>query len=121
MPKFAKVVTVMAFAVANVVLPPARAAADTSVPCSGDDSACKQLSVTQHGVDEKSGVHVVLELNLRPGQPRQSVTLELFLAKSKAECGGNPSRTIANVDPGSGGYRSLDGYLCRLRATWLRR
>ena len=97
------------------------ATAEISAPCTEDDSACKQLPLDQHGVDPKSGVHFVLELNLKSGQPRQSATLELYIAKSKSECGGNLSRTLANIDPGSSGYRSMDGYLCRLRATWLRR
>ena len=47
----------------------------------------------------------------------KSINLKLFLAKSKSQCNGSVSMTIANVNEGRSGLRSIDGYLCRLKAT----
>lgn len=94
--------------------------ADDKPPCSGDDTACNLLQIAQKGTDPASGAHVVISYHMK-GEPRpKSINLQLYLAKSKSLCSGNVSMTVANVNEGSSGLRSIDGYLCKLRATLAR-
>jgi hypothetical protein len=97
--------------------------ADDKPPCTGDRTACDILQVSQHGTDPASGAHVVIQFTRKtvPGVPQQAIYLELYLAKQKSQCSGNVSKTLANVNEGVSGVRSIDGYLCKLRATWERR
>jgi hypothetical protein len=95
------------------------AAADVSVPCTGDAAACKYLKLDQKGTDYKSGAHFILSFTLPSGHVRQSMSVTLSIAPSKDDCSKSPRDTLANVEPGS--PRSIDGYLCKLRATLERR
>jgi hypothetical protein len=97
--------------------------ADDKPPCSGDKTACDILQISQRGTDPASGAHVVIKFDRKvaPGVPQQAIYMQLYLAKQKSQCGGNLSPTLANVNEGSSGVRSIDGYLCKLKATWERR
>lgn len=97
--------------------------ADDKPPCSGDQTACSILQISQRGTDPASGAHVVIRFDRKvsPGVPQQAIYMQLYLAKQKSQCGGNVSPTTANVNEGPSGGRSIDGYLCKLKATWERR
>jgi hypothetical protein len=94
------------------------AAADIPVSCNGDATACELLNVVQYGTDFQSGAHFVMKFTTDPGRPPQSMMLTLSIASSKDSCA-SAADTFANVNPGD--PRSIDGYLCQLRATWERR
>jgi len=46
------------------------AAADSTVPCSGDDAACQDINITQRGTDQQSGAHFLMRFATRPGMER---------------------------------------------------
>jgi hypothetical protein len=93
------------------------AAADSTVPCSGDDAACQDINITQRGTDQQSGAHFLMRFATRPGMEPQSMILTLSIAASSDGCG-SANDTFANLNPGD--TRSIDGYLCQLRATYER-
>jgi hypothetical protein len=93
------------------------AAADIPVSCNGDATACGLLNVVQYGTDPQSGVHFVMGFTTPSGKVSQSMILTLSIASSKDSCG-SATDTFANVNPDES--RSIDGYLCQLRATWER-
>src|ERR1700722_2115051 len=93
------------------------AAADSPVPCSGDDAACQAIDITQRGTDWQSGAHFVMMFDTRSGMQPQSMILTLSIASSSDSCG-SANDTFANLNPGE--TRSIDGYLCQLRATYER-
>jgi hypothetical protein len=95
--------------------------ADDKPPCNGDASACQILQITQHGTDPDSGAHVVIGFVDNPGVQKQAIYMELYLAKRKSDCPNKATMTNANVTESASGARSIDGYLCRLKATWERR
>jgi len=94
--------------------------ADEKPACTGDKSACDALKITQSGTDPASGAHVIIKLGApQPGYADQPIYMELSLAKQKSECGSGARTALANVNPSDS--RSIDGYLCKLKATWQRR
>ena len=94
-----------------------QAFADTPVPCSGDDRACQALTIVQHGTNPDTGAHFVMFFTPYPGQPPQNMMLTLWIAESNDKCS-SAAETSANLNLDQS--RSIDGYLCRLRATWER-
>jgi hypothetical protein len=113
----ARGVVLAAIGTSSLTLMSSIAAADVSVPCTGDATACKLLHMDQRGTDYQSGAHFVLNFTLPAGQPRQSMVVTLSIAPGKNECS-KARDTLANVEPSAA--RSIDGYLCKLRATWQR-
>jgi len=95
--------------------------AEDKPPCNGDESACQILQITQRGTDPDTGAHVVIGFVDKPGVQKQAIYMELYLAKRKSDCPNKATMTNANVKEGASGARSIDGYLCRLKATWERR
>jgi hypothetical protein len=79
------------------------------------------LQITQRGTDPDTGAHVVIGFVDKPGVQKQAIYMELYLAKRKSDCPNKATMTNANVKEGASGARSIDGYLCRLKATWERR
>ena len=94
------------------------AAADSTVPCSGDDAACQAIDIVQRGTDWQSGAHFLMKFDTRPGMQPQSMILTLSIASSSDSCD-SANDTFANLN--SGEARSIDGYLCKLRATYERK
>jgi hypothetical protein len=90
-----------------------------SLKCTGDESACQSLQVFQEGVDHETGAHVVLRY-LDPNAPGipDSVDLVLNLSGQLSDCGAAQD-LYANLTRGDS--RKIDGFLCGLRATWIRR
>jgi hypothetical protein len=117
---FAAVFAAGLLGAAALLAAPARA--DDKPPSTGDETACKILKITQSGTDPESGVHVVIRFDwpTAPGLAKQAIYMELYLAKRKSECGGRVPMTNANVSEGISGQRSIDGYPCKLKATWQR-
>jgi hypothetical protein len=74
-----------ALGIAALLQAPGKAAADVSVPCSGDTAACGYLKLDQKGTDYRSGAHFVLSYTLPSGHARQSMTLTLSIAGTAAE------------------------------------
>ena len=93
------------------------AAADSTVPCSGDDAACQAINIVQRGTDQQSDAHFLMKFDTSPGMQPQSMMLTLSIASSSNSCG-SANDTFANLN--SGEARSIDGYLCQLRATYER-
>jgi hypothetical protein len=112
-----KIAPAVAICVLAGILIGQHAAADIPVSCNGDDTACGLLNVVQYGTDFDSGVHFVMNFITPPGRPPQSMMLTLSIASSKDSCD-SATDTFANINPGD--PRSIDGYLCQLRATWER-
>ena len=113
-----KITLVAAIAVLAGIALRQPAAADSPVPCSGDDSACQLLVVEQRGTDPNSGAHIHLKFTNPPGFVKQSMMLTLSIASSSDSCD-SATDTFANLN--SDDPRDIDGYLCQLRATWERR
>ena len=101
---------------AAIALP---ATADVPVPCSGDQTACSALTVVQQGTDHDSGAHILLKFVTAPGKLPQTMSLTLTMAEKKSDCPAKTREVMANANPGD--PRSIDGYLCKMRATWERR
>jgi hypothetical protein len=112
-----KITAAVAIGVLAGVVIGQHAAADIPVSCNGDATACGLLNVVQYGTDFQSGVHFVMKFSTEPGRPPQSMMLTLSIASSKDSCD-SATDTFANVNPDES--RSIDGYLCQLRATWER-
>jgi hypothetical protein len=113
------VMIVVAMEIAVLLQPAGKAAAQVSVPCTGDSAACGYLKLDQKGTDYQTGAHFILTYTLPAGHVRQAINLTLSIAPSKGDCSKSPRDTLANIDPSS--PRSIDGYLCKLRATMERR
>ena len=94
------------------------AAAASPVPCSGDEAACQNINIEQRGTDQQSGAHFVMSFQTEPGKVSQVMNLTLSIAQSSDSCA-SATETLANLNPGD--PRSIDGYLCSLRATYERR
>ena len=86
--------------------------------CSGDETACNRLIVFQYGVDKETGAHVVLRFDVEPEHKPQSMELTLTLGEQLSDCSGGARDVSANANNGE--QRSIDGFLCHLRATWTR-
>lgn len=87
--------------------------------CTGDETACDVLRVHQEGVDPGTGAHVTLIFYVAPEHTPQSMDLTLTLGDQLSDCAGGSAREVhANANNGDG--RSIDGFLCGLRATWTR-
>jgi hypothetical protein len=81
-----------------------------------------RLQHPENQAGRNSGAHVVIYFNDdRSKKLAQPINLELYLASEKKGCSGSVSATMANVNEGASNGRSIDGYLCKLRATWQRR
>ena len=90
---------------------PSQSRADDKPPCSGDSTACQLLRITQKGTDPASGAHVIIYYEDKRTPRPKSINLELYLAKSKSQCNGSVSMTIANVNEGQSGLaRSMATY-----------
>jgi hypothetical protein len=61
--------------------------ADDKPPCTGDQTACDILQISQRGTDPASGAHVVIRFDRKvaPGVSQQAIYLELYLAKQKSQ------------------------------------
>src|ERR1700722_241217 len=75
------------------------AAADSPVPCSGDDAACQNINITQRGTDQQSGAHFLMRFDTRRRMEPQSMILTLSIASSSDSCG-SANDTYANLNPG---------------------
>lgn len=95
------------------------AAKCTAVKCSGDETACDALNVRQQGVDKDTGAHVILRFKVSPEHKPQSMYLTLSVGGQLSDCKSGSARDV-NANANNGDPRSIDGFLCRLRATWAR-
>lgn len=88
-----------------------------SVHCSGDESACEVLKARQDGVDHETGAHIVIGFHVPSTQLSQTMELVLSMGGKLSDCGSarDVYANANNDDP-----RSIDGLLCKLRATWTR-
>ena len=113
-----KIALATVFALLTGLVMRQHASADSPVPCTGDASACGVLDVVQHGTDPQSGAHFIMTIAPRLDKTPQSMMLTLSIASSSDSCA-SAVDTYANINPEA--QRSIDGYLCKLRATWERR
>jgi hypothetical protein len=90
-----------------------------SLSCSGDESACDVLEVRQDGVDHDTGAHVLLAFRVPPEHTPQTIELVLTLGEQLSDCSNGSAREV-NANATNGDARSIDGLLCKLRATWTR-
>jgi hypothetical protein len=74
-------------------------------------------STSQRGTDQQRGAHFLMRPDTRPGMQPQSMILTLSIGLVERSCG-SANDTFANLNPGD--TRSIDGYLCQLRATYER-
>ena len=89
-----------------------------SVRCSGDETACQLLNVDQDGVDHETGAHIVVGFRMTPGMKPQAMNLVLTVGEKLSDCSGSAREIYANANDGD--FRSIDGLLCSVRATWVR-
>jgi hypothetical protein len=91
----------------------------TAPKCTGDESACDVLSVRQDGVNQDTGAHVILIFKIPREHKPQSMDLTLSLGEQLSDCKTGSAREV-NANANNADARSIDGFLCRLRATWTR-
>lgn len=91
----------------------------TAPKCSGDESACDVLNVRQDGVTRDTGAHVVLIFKVAKDHKPQSMDLLLSLGEQLSDCKAGSAREV-NANANNADARSIEGFLCRLRATWTR-
>lgn len=94
------------------------AAKCAAVRCTGDETACNKLTVRQDGVDKETGAHVLIQFDVAPDHNPQTMELTLSLGEQLSDCSGGAREVYANAN--NGDPRSIDGFLCHLRATWTR-
>jgi hypothetical protein len=87
--------------------------------CSGDETACAVLFADQDGVDHETGAHVVIGFNVPPEHKPQTMELVLTLGEKLSDCSTGSTRDT-NANANNGNARSIDGLLCKVRATWTR-
>jgi hypothetical protein len=87
--------------------------------CSGDETACAVLQARQDGVDHDTGAHILVTFVVSADHQPQTMELVLTLGEELSDCS-NGSAREAYANATNGDARSIDGLLCKLRATWTR-
>jgi hypothetical protein len=87
--------------------------------CSGDQTACEVLQARQDGVDHDTGAHILLTFAVPAEHQPQTMELVLILGEELSDCSNGSAREV-NANATNGDARSIDGLLCKVRATWTR-